>query len=175
MNIDILVFWIFGFAVLSGALLTSFSRNLIHAASGLFLSLFAIAGIFVLSGADFVAVVQLIVYAGGILILILFGVMLTRRFSGEAVYTDNKNMLSSFLLCAGLATGIIIIVLRGNYPEQTEILNLNTPRALGVQILTNFLLPFEAVSILLLTALVGAAWLARRNPPEPRDILRNRK
>jgi NADH:ubiquinone oxidoreductase subunit 6 (subunit J) len=72
MNSLEIIFWIFGVGILAGASLVAFSRNLIHAAGGLFLTLFSVAGIFVLSGADFLGIVQLIVYVGGILILILF-------------------------------------------------------------------------------------------------------
>lgn len=179
MSQEIIIFWIFGIAVLAGGLLTVYTRNLIHAAAGLFLSLFAVAGIFVISGADFAGIVQLIVYVGGILILLLFGVMLTRRFSGEAARTGTQNVISGFLISGALAGCMIYMLLQGDYftgPEGMQEFNTEgSTSGIGVQTLTQYILPFEAVSFLLLTALAGSAWIARRKAAEPRDILKSRK
>jgi NADH-quinone oxidoreductase subunit J len=176
-NLEI-IFWIFGLGILAGASLVAFSRNLIHAAGGLFLTLFSVAGIFVLSGADFLGIVQLIVYVGGILILILFGVMLSRKNSGEVIAPGRINSslsLGTGLLLAGL---IIALILPGDYtlsfPENAPIHSNGSTASIGIQLLTQYLLPFEFVSFLLLTTLVGSAWLARRKPAQPRDLLQSK-
>jgi NADH-quinone oxidoreductase subunit J len=178
MSIDIIVFWVFGVAVLTGAGMVAFSGNLIYAAVGMLLSLFAIAGIFVISGADFAGLIQLIVYVGGILILLLFGIMLTRRFAGNVARSGSTLVLPGIALTALMASGMIFILLQGNYlPNAQNSLNYTdngSIETIGVLTLTHYLLPFEAVSFLLLTALAGAAWLAKRKPPVPRDILKSR-
>jgi NADH-quinone oxidoreductase subunit J len=177
MNTLEIIFWIFGIGILAGATLVAFSRNLIHAAGGLFLTLFSVAGIFIISGADFLGIVQLIVYVGGVLILILFGVMLSRKFSGEVIAPGRIN--SALSLCIGilLAGLIIALIMPGdytqNFPENAPIQTNGSTTSIGVQLLTQYLLPFEFVSFLLLTALVGSAWLARRKPAQPRDTLQS--
>lgn len=179
MNILEIIFWIFGLGILSGAALVAFSNNLIHAAAGLFLALLSVAGIFVLSGADFLGIVQLIVYIGGILILILFGVMLTRKHSGEVIPAGRLNRGLSILIGLSLFTLMFLFIASGDFSigftEETPLLTGGSSRGIGVQILTQYLLPFEFVSFLLLTALVGSAWLARRKPAQPRDLLKTKQ
>jgi NADH-quinone oxidoreductase subunit J len=177
MNSLEIIFWIFGLGILAGASLVAISRNLIHAAGGLFLTLFSIAGIFVLSGADFLGIVQLIVYVGGILILILFGVMLSRKNSGEVIAPGRINSGLSFGIGILLAGLMIAILIPGEYeqsfPENAPIHTNGSTTSIGVQLLTHYLLPFEFISFLLLTTLVGSAWLARRKPAQPRDLLQS--
>jgi NADH:ubiquinone oxidoreductase subunit 6 (subunit J) len=175
MSEGILLFWIFGVAILSGAALVAFTRNMIHAAAGLFLSLFAVAGIFILSGADFLGIVQLIVYIGGVLILLLFGVMLTRKTSGDALPPGSFQLPIGIGLTVLLVAAMIYALLPGDYApidgQGTLELTEGSTSGIGVQMLTQYVLPFEAVSFLLLTTLVGAAWLARRKAAEPRNLL----
>ena len=175
MTDSVLIFWIFGLAILFGGAMVAFTRNMIYAASGLFLSLFAIAGIFILSGADFLGIVQIIVYIGGVLILLLFGVMLTRKTTGDTLPPGSFRLPLGIGMSILLAVCMILVILPGNYEANPEtgipVLDDGTTSGIGVQMLTQYLLPFELVSFLLLTTLVGAAWLARRKPAQPRNLL----
>jgi NADH-quinone oxidoreductase subunit J len=178
MSLEIGIFWVFGLAVISGAMMVAFSRDLMYAAIGLLLALFAVAGIFVISGADFAGLIQLIVYVGGILILLLFGIMLTRRFAGNVGITGSAYVLPGTILTALLAATMIRILIQGDYmPDSLGVVNYTrdgSTETVGVLTLTHYVLPFEVVSFLLLTALVGAAWYARRKPPVPRDMLKSK-
>lgn len=155
-----------GFAGLTllAALGLALSRKLIYAAFLLFVVLFGMAALFVLAGAEFLAVSQVIVYVGGILILIIFGVMLTQRdllTSPERSYRRlGPGLLVSGALAALLwrAFGTLDPAM---LPQVEAAPTLTNTELLGVQTLTRYVLPFELISLLLLIALVGAAYLAR--------------
>lgn len=178
MNGTLIAFWIFGLGILFGAAVVAFSRNLIHAALGLFLTLFAVAGIFILSYADFLGIIQLIVYIGGILILILFGVMLTRKNLDNRLPSGRINTWMGTALVTGMAGVLVLALLPGNYDAgfsgEPIASQSGSTVGIGIQTLTAYVLPFEAVSILLLTTLAGAAWLARRAPAQPRNLLKDK-
>jgi len=150
-------------------------RRVIHAAFALFALLFGVAAAFASTGADFLAVSQVIVYVGGILVVLLFGVMLTVKYSpgGTKGGLDYLRMgLGSLAVGAGgfsawwMLAGIPVL------PE-TDIAPQTQP--IGVAFLTDHLLVFELVSVVLLVALVGAAYYAREASPKGRDLLAARQ
>jgi len=164
-----------GMAVLAG-LYIAFTRNIVRAGFALFVALAAQAALYVLAGAELVAVAQLVVYIGGILILLLFGVMLTGREVGRAPRTAIINTLPALLLCGGLLAGLLYafqdvdlalaapppVATLGAQPEAAPPPALATPTArIGMMLLTDYVIGFEVVSVLLLLALVGAAYVAR--------------
>ncbi|MBX7240651.1 MAG: NADH-quinone oxidoreductase subunit J [Bacteroidia bacterium] len=163
-----IVFYLFlGITLLAGIFM-AVTRNLMHAALSLFIVLFGVAALFVFAGADFPAVSQLILYIGGVLVLIIFGVMLTQRKLNEPPLTG---ITQPFW---GIAIPVVMMMLMGgifflkDWENSTWILESqntlqmkDSVNQLGVQTLTNYLVPFEVLSVLLLIALVGAAYLAR--------------
>ena len=123
-----------------------------------------LAGLDLLLGAAFLAFTQLMVYVGGILILILFGVMLTNR---EPFLI--KRMKTTGLVGPGICAGIILFVAIGYCVctvqwQGSEKLGyeIETSRHIGNALMSDFILPFEIASVLLLVSLVGAAMVARR-------------
>ncbi len=170
---ELAVFYFFAFLALGSAVFILLTKNLMYAAFALFLSLVGVAGLFVLSGADFLAITQLMVYVGGILVLIIFGIMLTRTPDK----TDDSQSANRILLPGrrqfwGLALSItFFLVLIATITQATfrlsgaPIKSRSTIKTLGVELMTSHLLPFEIAGILLLVALIGAAYLAlNRNP-----------
>jgi len=163
---------------LGSALYVAGSTNLVRSVFMFFITLFALAGLYVLSLADFVAVTQVVVYVGGILVLILFAFMLSGRENLEGVKQQKNRLLSvSKLPAIVLAVAFFIVLTNiflkaraGNvdWIKQSVVKqNVMTPQnasinGLGVNLMTNYLLPFEAISILLLMALIGAAHLSRK-------------
>jgi NADH-quinone oxidoreductase subunit J len=137
-------------AVIGGlaGLLVVTSRNVVHAALYLVVALASVAGVYLLLAAPFVAFVQVIIYVGAIVVLILFGIMLTRAPVGRRVL-DN----TLFTVFLGGAFG----------GERIENQGATATEALGESLFRNYVLPFEAVSVLLLAALIGAIVLARRD------------
>jgi NADH-quinone oxidoreductase subunit J len=129
-------------------------------------SLLGVAALYILAGADFVGVTQLIVYIGGILVLLMFGLMLTNKLNGQAVTTRTHNRVWGYGLALGLLAMLFGALAYVNQPSW--ILNAvplpieeSTIRPIGRLMLTHYVLAFELAGILLLLALVGAAWLVR--------------
>ena len=155
-------FYIVSALTLAGAWFSVSSRNLFRAALGLAMALFGVAVLYLFLEAEFLAVTQLLVYVGAILTLIIFGVMLTARIADPTVARWNRQAGVAFALTAVLGIGLARILFTASW---------NTPglsaapvklSALGQTILTSYLLPFELLSLLLLGALVGAIFIARR-------------
>ena len=172
------MFYIMAAIVLGSALYVAASKNLVRSVFMFFVTLFALAGLYVLCLADFVAVTQVVVYVGGILVLILFAFMLSGREALEGLQQHNNRLLSVNNLPALLLASLFFIVLAnifikahvedaGWLKQAVASHNVITPQTvtinnLGVNLMTNYLLPFEVISILLLMALVGAAHLSRK-------------
>jgi NADH-quinone oxidoreductase subunit J len=172
------MFYLMATIALASALYVAGSKNLVRSVFMFFVTLFALAGLYVLCLADFVAVTQVVVYVGGILVLILFAFMLSGRETLGGLQQQNNRLLSVNKLPAVLLAALFFIVLINIFikakVDNLEWLkqavaqqNVITPQTvtinnLGINLMTNYLLPFEAISILLLMALVGAAHLSRK-------------
>ncbi|MCI4671060.1 MAG: NADH-quinone oxidoreductase subunit J [Bacteroidia bacterium] len=145
------------------------TKKLIQAAFLLFTVLLGVAAMYVFLGAEFLAVAQLIVYVGGILVIIMFGIMLTQREGSPEAESPVENLLPSIMLGGTIFLGLIYLWrgFHNNLPgwiensDKTGELPPNVEQ-IGALNLSTYLLPFEFMSVLLLLALVGAAFLARR-------------
>jgi len=158
-----IVFYAFALVAVGSAAVVVFSRNIVHAAFALLFTFFAVAGLYVLLHADFLAVTQVLVYVGGILVLLLFGVMLTTRAVNVDLRTGTMQVWPArFLLAvlAGTLGGIFYATWKATDaappPQET------TTAMIGTELMTSWLLPFEVASVILLVALLGAAFIARR-------------
>lgn len=164
---DITTFAFFFFAALTlgfGAVVV-FSRNILHAAFSLLFTFFGVAGLYVLLSADFLAIAQIMIYIGGILILIIFGVMLTTHITGVDVKsgrTGKVQLVGAGVATALLAATLIAVLASTNWKQHTVPAPESTAEAIGEGLLTHYLLGFEAASMLLLIAIVGAAFIARK-------------
>jgi len=153
--------------VIASALWVVVSKNLIHAAVSLLVTLFGIAGLYIFLYADFIAATQIMVYVGGILVLIIFGVMLTNKIDKPSIATSSRNQLIGMLVSSLIFVFQMAVIFKTNWKtsealETTE----ETVRQIGELLLTTYLLPFEIASVLLLSALVGAALLSRKTPAQ---------
>jgi len=139
-----------------------FARSVIYNAVGLLMALIGVAGIYVMLGADFLAATQMLIYVGGILVLLLFGVMLSQRFSGAEMRTGAVRLWPAIAVCAGVAAILIVTIMKNPWQVTTASAMEPTVHELGNLLMTDYLIPFEIVSVLLLAALVGAAFISRR-------------
>jgi NADH-quinone oxidoreductase subunit J len=120
--------------------------------------------------AQFVAAVQVLVYAGAIMVLVVFVIMLL-NLGREQQAAEQGSMLRSTLgtLIAAMFVVAIAVVLLGKPTGQNELsskaLSIGTTEAIGQSLFKEYLFPFEAVSLLLLAALIGAVVLARKHEP----------
>ena len=138
------------------------SPNLVHSAVSLLFTLFGVAGLYVYLYADFMAASQVIIYVGGILVLIIFGVMLTNKIDDPKLSNQSQNQLMAGVFCLLLLVFQFQIIFNTNWNIGNFITRESTVNDIGMMLLTQYLLPFEVVSILLLAALIGAAMLSRK-------------
>ncbi len=161
-----LIFLYFAAVVLISAVLMVTRKNPIHSVMFMLLLFFHIAGLFVLLNAEFLAAVQLIVYAGAILILYLFVAMLLSV--DREVTAQRANRFWPWLIGFGalIAGELGLLVVQGRFPadaDQPMRAAASTGiGALGIELYTNYLVPFEVASIILLVGLVGAVMLAKK-------------
>ncbi|KEF33724.1 NADH dehydrogenase [Deinococcus sp. RL] len=170
-----IAFLLLGALALVGAVVTVAARNAVHAALGLVGTLLSVAGLFASLSASFLAAVQVIVYAGAILVLFLFVIMLlnaNQPVTGRDPVPFVRELagIGGVILAGALA--VIAFSYRDPQPlaQGTAALRGGTAGAVGETLLTRFLLPFEAVSVLLLVAIVGAVALVRRPAPQPDGV-----
>jgi NADH-quinone oxidoreductase subunit J len=143
------------------------ARNVVHAALYLVVTLLTVGAVYLLLAAEFVAWVQILIYVGAIVILFLFGLMLTRAPIGRETLDSQQRGLAAVVALLVFA-GLVFLVhdafdltTRDRFPPfQT------TTGDVGQEIFTRYVLPFEAVSFLLLAALIGAIALARKEDVE---------
>jgi NADH-quinone oxidoreductase subunit J len=167
--LDTAIFFIFATVALVSAILVITRRNVVHSAVFLAATLLSVAGIFLTLRAEFLAGVQVIVYVGGILVLFVFVIMLiaVERNVFERQY--NRQWTMALLICGILIVEIVYGIVQGKDsfvlpPAVTAPANVvgGNSEGVGLALYTNYLLPFEIASILLLVAIVGAVVLAKR-------------
>ncbi len=161
MSAEAFVFWVFAIVTVASAGVVVLARTLIYSAFALLFTFFGVAGLYVLLGADFLAAVQLLIYVGGILVLLLFGVMLTHKIYDLDLQSETTQLAPGLIVAVGLFVILSATALRTQWVA-TPRPPAPTTEAIGRLFLGQYLLPFEAASILLLVALVGAAMIVRR-------------
>ncbi|MFR9723603.1 NADH-quinone oxidoreductase subunit J [Streptomyces sp. MS19] len=156
------VFVLVGLVVLGAAVLCVTTKQLVHAALWLVVALGGLAVQYLLLTAEFVAWVQVLIYLGSVVVLLLFGLMLTRAPIGPSPDADSGNRpvaLAVALAAAALLVTLVVDAFR------TAWIDLGTPRGtaeqVGDSLFRSWVLPFEALSVLLLAALVGAIVVSR--------------
>ena len=163
---ETVVFFVLATAAVVSALLLVLFRNPVYSALALVTTLFCIAGLFVLLQAHFLAAVQVIVYAGAIMVLFLFVIMLLNLGASESleVVTGRYRGFVVILLSTMLFAFLGLTSLRqvGGAPVENEALATNNISYVGKLLYTDFLFPFEVVSMILLVALVGVVVLVKR-------------
>jgi NADH-quinone oxidoreductase subunit J len=140
------------------------ARNVVHAALYLVVALSAVGGVYLVLGAEFTAWVQIIIYVGAIVILFLFGLMLTRAPIGRDLLDNHQRPLAA-AVGFGVFVGLVYLI-EDAFPlrEATHFQTFQaTTGIVGDAIFRSYVLPFEAISFLLLAALIGAIVLARRD------------
>jgi NADH-quinone oxidoreductase subunit J len=156
------VFYLLAAITVLSAMGVAFSNNIVYSAFSLMGALLGAAGLFVMLAADFVAVVQIFVYVGGILVLTLFAVMLTHRVADVRISNRSLGRLPAFV--ALLIVGVVMVrtAVGTAWHSVEPAVPQPTIVGLGNGFLTEYILPFELASLVLLAALVGAVVLSRK-------------
>ena len=155
------VFWIVVGLTIGSAMLVVLSKKLVYSAYALLFTLFGVTGLYVFLWADFIAGIQILVYVGGILVLVIFGIMLTNKI--KSVRISHKSMQQGVGGAVALWLFIFLSLALSKAPWaiSAAVEPSGTVRGIGILLLTDYLLPFEIISLLLLGALIGAAVLLR--------------
>jgi NADH-quinone oxidoreductase subunit J len=161
MNAEAVVFWVLAIVTVGSAAAVVLSRALINSAFALLFTFFGVAGLYVLLGADFLAAAQLLIYVGGILVLLLFGVMLTHKIYDLDLQSGTSQLVPGLIVAVGLFVVLAATALRTEWATSPRA-PAPTTSEIGRLFMGEYLLPFEAASVLLLVALVGAAMIVRR-------------
>jgi NADH-quinone oxidoreductase subunit J len=158
------LFYVISVFLVLSSLMVVFLRNVVHCALALVVALCLIAVLFVMLHAPMVGVLQVLVYAGAIMVLFLFVIMFLNPTASE----PRRKLWWIFGSVAALllAGGLAALLSNGEAPANpvaaTEM--FGSPEMLGKSLFTDFVLPFEIASVLLLVAIIGAVVLARREP-----------
>lgn len=170
MNAESIIFYILAFAILAFSVLTVTTKRLIRSAMFLFFTLLSTAGIYFLLGYTFLASVQMMVYAGGIVVLFVFSIMLTNA-DGEKLHSFKLGKLFAAAVTCLLGAAIVLfIIITHNFKDAITNLvpdeSLTSINTIGENMLSfdkyGYVLPFEAVSVLLLACIVGGLIIARK-------------
>ena len=161
---ELIAFYVLALAVIASALVVITNRNPVASAVALAFNLVAIAGLFMILDAQFIGLLQVIVYAGAIMVLILFVIMLLNlreeaRAHPAGTFQRILAPLAS-LMFAVVVSRALWMSAPSAFPEKPN--GFGTAAALGRELFTRFYYPFEAISLLLIVAMVGAVLLAKR-------------
>jgi NADH-quinone oxidoreductase subunit J len=159
-----IIFFLLAATALISGIMVVIQVNPVRSALFLVLNFFALAGIYLLANAQFIAAIQIIVYAGAIMVLFLFVIMLLNLRQPEE--GGAQQHLGQKIFGSSLATGIAALIVYNIFkislpPGRPMVADFGTTEMVAKSLFTEYLLPFEAVSILLLVAVVGAVVLAK--------------
>ena len=165
---NIVMYFIIAIAIIVFSVLTVTSRKILRSATYLLFVLFATAGISFQIGHEFLGAVQIAVYAGGIMVLFVFSILLTSRPGNSAErLTAHKKCLVLTAAMAGVGVCGYSLLSYGELMARNMSVNLNVDiQRIGEALLSTdkwgYLLPFEAISVLLLACIIGGVVIARK-------------
>jgi NADH-quinone oxidoreductase subunit J len=165
---DQFLFYAFAALVLGGGILTITRRNAVHSAIALIVSLLGVAGLYLLQGAEFLFAVQIILYVGGIMVLFLFVIMLVNLDQAALEHQFNRHWRVALIATAAVGAQIGYFLYRGKGAFHIADTNAAPPSTLGNtemladHLFSEYLLPFEIASVLLLVAVVGSVVMAKK-------------
>ena len=138
-----------------------FSRNIFHSAVFLAMTLIGIACIYLYLDAEFLAIAQILIYAGAIVTLFIFVIMLTANIQDRAIRQANKQVLVSALSILVLLFVFVKIIRKNYWLHGSPAAQGLSIEQLGRSLMTTYVLPFEIISLILISVLVGAIIIAK--------------
>lgn len=169
MTIAQIAFYGFASLTLVSGMFILFTKNVLYAGFALLATFLGVAALYVFAGADFLAVTQLLIYVGGVLVLILFGIMLTNRTADQDyIHSDSRNVVVGILTTGILLAILIAVILKAKFSgllwmQKTSTaskMEASTLSRIGENLMTDYVLPFEIAGLILMVALMGAAFIA---------------
>ncbi len=155
------IFYVLAILTVVSAVMVATMPSIIYSAVALLFSFAGVAGLYVLLAADFLAATQVLVYVGGILVLILFAVFLSNKISSVNLSSPKRFQWPAAVICLCLFGILSYTAVSTAWTVKPLVVFQPTTAEIGELLMTRYLLPFEAASVLLLAALIGAALLSR--------------
>jgi NADH-quinone oxidoreductase subunit J len=167
MTLDLILFLILALIAVASALGMLLSRNAVYSALFLVLNFVTVAVFYLLLGAPFIAMAQITVYAGAIMVLFLFVIMLLGAESLTGISNWRKILFPSALAVILFVEAAYLLIVKSRpagdvLQPEAAVNTMDNLRQLGTSLFSDYLLPFEVVSILLLVAMVGAIILTKK-------------
>ncbi|MBC8216701.1 MAG: NADH-quinone oxidoreductase subunit J [Candidatus Marinimicrobia bacterium] len=156
------IFWVIAGITVLSAFIVVLNKNLIHSAVALLFTFFGVAGLYAFLWADFMAGAQVMIYIGGILVLIMFGIMLTNKIQSVNISHSSMQKNAGAVVVVAILGLLIWMIQKTPWKITTAEEPIQTTGQIGNLLMSEYLLPFEVASILLLAALIGAAMLSRK-------------
>jgi NADH-quinone oxidoreductase subunit J len=156
------VFYLVATFTIACALGVALTNNVMYSAFSLMGTLLGVAGVFVMLGADFLGIVQLLVYVGGILVLTIFAVMLTHRIADVNVSNRAVGRPFALVLVGGMLWWLIDVGTAATWVVKAQGAPAPTTYGIGNAFLSDYVLPYEVASLVLLVALIGAVVVSRK-------------
>jgi len=163
---DDALLWIFAAIMLGSGLLVVTMRDIIRCGLAMIVCFGALAGIYVILGAPLIAAAQVIIYIGAISVLILFAIMLTQTKDAPSRLVFQTQAIPAAIASVVIAVVIALAIAATDWSEAAARVRVATD-AMSKLLFDQFLLPFEIVSVLLLAAVIGGVFLAKREPGGP--------
>jgi NADH-quinone oxidoreductase subunit J len=166
--LDTVFFYFFALLTLGGGILTVTRRNAVHSAISLIISLIGVAGLFLLQHAEFLFAVQIVLYVGGIMVLFLFVIMLVNLDEASRIRQFNKQWWLALACVAAVGGELIFFIHKGASafrlaePAPAAPAGLGNTERIADALFSEYLLPFEVASVLLLAAVVGSVVMAKK-------------
>ncbi|WP_405479060.1 NADH-quinone oxidoreductase subunit J [Streptomyces sp. NBC_00009] len=159
-----IAFLLVGLVTFGAAIVTVTTKQLVHAALWLVVALGGLAVEYLLLTAEFIAWMQVLIYVGSVVVLLLFGLMLTRAPIGRSPDADSGNRWAALTVAVAAAAALVWVVVDAFRTTWVDLDGApqGTTAVTGSILFQHWVLPFEALSVLLLAALVGAIVLSRR-------------
>ena len=160
------LFWVLAAVMIGAGLLVVTMRDIIRCGLAMIVCFLALAGIYVLMGAPLLGAAQVIVYIGAISVLILFAIMLTQTKDAPSRLVFQTQAVPAAIAAVVVAVLIALAVAATDWGELPQRVRLATS-AMSKVLFDRFTFPFEIVSVLLLAAVIGGVFLAKREPGGP--------
>ena len=161
MTPETVAFWCLSAVLVGAALAVVLSKNLFHAVLWLALALTGTAGVFLLLEDEFLEAVQLLLYAGGLVTVAVFAIVVTEHLVGERISQTSRRLTGGAIVTLGVFALIVSTSAQRPLAVARPAMTGDLTKMLGESVLTQFVLPFELLALLMVAALLAAIYFAR--------------
>ena len=162
---NLLIFYVLAILAAGSAMMVVTVKNIFHSALFLVLTFFSVAGIYVILNAEFLAAVQVLIYVGVITILMIFAIMFTHQLFNRSLRQVNEQVIPASIIVLVFFALSLFTLIKTAWPISGGQLPEDRIFEIGRLLMSEYVVPFEVVSVVLLVALIGAIIIGRREKP----------